>query len=190
MVQIGCISRSQGQKLGFQNAIFKNLLVWNYKAQSFHNWCIISSRGPLPIFGGQHKWSSVNGSTVIFDLFLRWATKGPLGPLVGIYHHLEVLYQSFSNYAPGVKIDLGPGVTILHWILLGKNQTTPSLEPLMGIWPNTAGIIPGRPPTKIVQMVMIGCISRSLGQKQVFKMQFSKVFLSKTARPRAFIFDV
>jgi len=37
-VPVGCMSRSQGQKLGFQNAIFKNLLVWNYKAQSFHIW--------------------------------------------------------------------------------------------------------------------------------------------------------
>jgi len=27
MVQIGWISRSRGQKIGFQNAIFKNLLV-------------------------------------------------------------------------------------------------------------------------------------------------------------------
>jgi len=48
MVLIGCISRSWGQKIGFQNAIFKNLLVWNYKAQSFHIWYIASSRGPLP----------------------------------------------------------------------------------------------------------------------------------------------
>jgi len=29
MVLIGLISRSRGQKIGFQNAIFKNLLVWN-----------------------------------------------------------------------------------------------------------------------------------------------------------------
>jgi len=27
MILIGCISRSRGQKLGVQNAIFKNLLV-------------------------------------------------------------------------------------------------------------------------------------------------------------------
>ena len=47
-VRVGCISRSQGQKIGFQNAIFKNLLVWNYKAQSCHIWYIASSRGPLP----------------------------------------------------------------------------------------------------------------------------------------------
>jgi len=52
MVLIGWISRSQGQKIGFQNAIFKNLLVWNYKAQSFHIWYIITSSGSsLPIFG-------------------------------------------------------------------------------------------------------------------------------------------
>ena len=36
----GCISRSQGQKIGFQKAIFNILLVWNYKAQSFHIWYI------------------------------------------------------------------------------------------------------------------------------------------------------
>jgi len=52
MVLIGCISRSQGQKKGFQNATFKNL-VWNFKAQGFYIWYITSSRGPLPIFGGQ-----------------------------------------------------------------------------------------------------------------------------------------
>ena len=45
---VSCISRSRGQKIGFQNATFKNLLVWNYKAQSFHIWYIASSRGPLP----------------------------------------------------------------------------------------------------------------------------------------------
>jgi len=47
MVLIGCIRRSQGQKIGFQNAIFKNLLVWNYKVQSFHILYIASSRGPI-----------------------------------------------------------------------------------------------------------------------------------------------
>jgi len=72
MVLIGCMSRSQGQKIGFQNAIFKNLFVLNYKAQSFYIWYIASSRGSLP------------------KLF---------------------------NYAPGVKIEPAPGVTILHWII-------------------------------------------------------------------------
>jgi len=48
IVPVGCISRSWGQKIGFQNAIFKNLLVWNYNAQSFYIWYIASSRGPLP----------------------------------------------------------------------------------------------------------------------------------------------
>ena len=53
------------------SSIFKNLLVWKNKAQSFHIRC------PLPIFGGQHSWSFVNGSTVTFDLFLKWLTQGP-----------------------------------------------------------------------------------------------------------------
>jgi len=47
-VPVGCISRSRGQKIDFQNAIFKNLLVRNYKAQCFHIWYIALFRGPLP----------------------------------------------------------------------------------------------------------------------------------------------
>ena len=47
-VPVGCLGRSRGQKIDFQNAIFKNLLVRNYKAQSFYIWYIASSRGPLP----------------------------------------------------------------------------------------------------------------------------------------------
>ena len=39
------------------------------KPRAFYIWCITSSRGPLPLFGGQHKWSSVNGSTVTFSPF-------------------------------------------------------------------------------------------------------------------------
>jgi len=48
MVPIGCICRSRAQKIGFQNAFFKKLLDWNYKAQRFHIWYIASSRGTLP----------------------------------------------------------------------------------------------------------------------------------------------
>jgi len=48
MVLIGCISKSPGKKIGFQNAIVKNLLVWKCKALSFHILYIASSRGPLP----------------------------------------------------------------------------------------------------------------------------------------------
>ena len=44
--QLVALGRSRGQKIGF--AIFKNLLVRNYKAQSFHIMYIASSRGPLP----------------------------------------------------------------------------------------------------------------------------------------------
>jgi len=35
----------------------------------------------------------------------------------------------------------------------------------MGILPNSTGMVPGWSPTKIVQMVLIGCIIRSRGQK-------------------------
>ena len=36
------------QEYRFSKCNFKNLLVRNYKAQSFHIWYIASSRGPLP----------------------------------------------------------------------------------------------------------------------------------------------
>ena len=38
-------------------------------------------------------------------------------------------------------------------------------EPLMGIRPNSTGMVHGWSPTKIVQMVLIGCKSMSWGQK-------------------------
>ena len=47
-IPVGCISRSRGKKIGFQNAIFKNHLVRNYMAQSFHIWYLALSSGPLP----------------------------------------------------------------------------------------------------------------------------------------------
>jgi len=46
-VSVGCISRLQGKKRGFQNAILNNLIVLNYKAKSVHIWYIALSRGPL-----------------------------------------------------------------------------------------------------------------------------------------------
>jgi len=69
-VPIGCISRSRGQEIGFQNAIFKNLLVRNYKAQRFHIWYIhvASSRGPLPKLFKLCPWGQN-----CFCHFLDWA---------------------------------------------------------------------------------------------------------------------
>jgi len=40
---------------------------------------------------------------------------------------------------------------------------------LVGFGPNFTGMIPGWSPTKVVQMVLIGCISRSRGQKIRFQ---------------------
>jgi len=69
---------------------------------------------------------------------------------------------------------------------------TSHLKPLMGIWPNSkaTGMIPGWSPTKIVQMVLIGCLSTSGGQKYVFKMNFQKYSCLKLQGPELFIFDV
>ena len=60
-----------------------------------------------------------------------------------------------------------------HWILTQLKN---------GPW-----VVPHR---NCLNMVLIGCIRRSRGKKQVLKMQFSKIFLSKTTRPRAFIFGI
>jgi len=106
MVPVGCINRSRGQKIVFQNAIFKNLL-WNCKAQSIHIWNIASSRGPLQrLFKlcpwGQN-WLHPEGHNFTLNYirktsndFFAWTANGNLtklnrnGPWV-------VLYQNCSN---------------------------------------------------------------------------------------------
>ena len=124
MVLIGCICRSRGQKKGFQNTIFKNLLVWNYKAQSFHIWYIASSRGPLP---------------KLFKLC-------PWG-------------QNFTlNYIRKSSND------IFYWTTNGN---------LTKLNRNGPWVVP----TKIVQIVLIGCICRSRGQKKGFQNAIFKYLL-------------
>jgi len=51
-------------------------------------------------------------------------------------------------------------------------------------------MIPAWSFTEIVQMVLIGCISRSQGKKIGFQNATTKIFLSETTRPRAFIFGI
>ena len=46
---------------------------------------------------------SIIGSTVTFDLFLRWATQVPLGPLVWYVTSSKGHLLSCSNYSLGVK---------------------------------------------------------------------------------------
>jgi len=125
MVLICCISTSRGQKVGFQNAIFKNLLVWNYKAKSFHIWYIASSRGPLPKLFKLYPWGQ------------NWPDPGG-----GHNFTLNDIRKSSND--------------IFSWIANGN-------------WTNSTGMVPGWSPTKIVQMVLIGCISRSRGQKVGFQ---------------------
>jgi len=106
-VPVDCISRSWCQKIGFQNAIFKNLLFRNYKAQSFHMWYVASSRGPLPKMfklcpWGQN-WPRPEGHDFTLNYirkssndFFSWTAYGNLtelnrnGPWV-------VLYQNYLN---------------------------------------------------------------------------------------------
>ena len=117
MVLISCISRSKGRKIGFWNAFFKNLFVWNYTAQRFHIWDITPSRGPLPKLFKLCPWGhnfTLNyirkttlpqttsfleplmeiwlNSTRMIPGPLRWATQGPLDPLVSTINFILTTY--------------------------------------------------------------------------------------------------
>jgi len=143
-VPIGCMSRSRGQKISSLNAIFKNLFVWNYKAQGFHIWYSTSSGGLLPKFFKLCPWGQ------------NWPT--PRG------HNLT------SNCIRKTSTELQTSPPKLHsefWLYFL-----------------------GRSPTKVVETILTGCISRSWGKKKVFKVIFKKIFLSKTTRPIAFIFCI
>jgi len=122
MVLIGCICRSRDQKLGFQNAIFKNLLIWIYMAQGFHIWYIASSRGPRPKLFKLCPWGqnwlrpedhnfTLNYIRKTSNNFFSWTANGNLtkldrnGPWV-------VPYQNRSN-----------GSDWLHkWVTGSKNR--------------------------------------------------------------------
>jgi len=137
-VLVGCISRSWGQKIGFQNEIFINLLVWNYKAKSFHIWYIYMVY--LVLFPWGQNWPRRGGHNFTLNYirktsnnFLSWTASVNLTKL-NKNGRWVVPYQNCSN---------------------GPNY----------------------------------CISRSRVKKLVFKMQFPKT-LSKTTRPRAFIFGI
>jgi len=105
LVLIGCICRSRGQKKVFKMQL-KNLLVWNYKAQSFHIW-YISSRGPLPMLfklcprgqnwpcPGGHNFTLNNIRTTLNDIF-SWTANGNLTKL-NRNDPRVVPYQSCSN---------------------------------------------------------------------------------------------
>jgi len=56
-------------------------------------------------------------------------------------------------------------------------------ELFIGFWPNFTGMIPRCSPTKSVQIVPVGCISKSLGQTICFQnATFKKSILSETTR--------
>jgi len=84
-------------------------------------------------------------------IFLSETTR-PRSVIFGIKHHLEVLYQSCSNYTPVSKLTLPRGSQF--YIELYKEN----IKQLLLL--SHTGMIPWWSPTKIVQMVLIGCISR------------------------------
>jgi len=82
---------------------------------------------------------------------------------------LLILWESIKCSGWAIVTGLCTSSVVHAWVcvlaLTFFVQTTSSLEPLMGIWPISTGMVLGWSSTKIVQMVLIGCISRSRGQK-------------------------
>jgi len=69
-------SNSQGQKIRFKKWNFqKNLLVYNYKAQSFHIWFITLSRGPLPtlfkLWSWGQNWPRTGGQNFTLNVYRK-----------------------------------------------------------------------------------------------------------------------
>jgi len=141
MVLIGCISRSWGQKIGFQDAIFKNLFLRNYKAQCFHIWYIASSRGPLPKLFKLCPWGQ------------NWPRHGG---------HTFTL-----NYIRKSSNDIFSSTANRNLTSLNRNGS-------------------GWSSTKIVQMVLISCISRSWGQKVGFQSAIFKNLLVRNYKVQSF----
>jgi len=113
------------KKVGFQNATFKNLLVWNYKAQSFHIWYIASSSGPLPqlfkLYPCGQNWPRPGGHSFILNYirksskdYFSWIANGNLTKL-NRYGPWVVLYQICSN-----------GSDWLHKLVTGSKTAPPN----------------------------------------------------------------
>ena len=94
---------------------------------------------------------SIIGSTVTFDLFLRWATQGPLGPLVFLkidvhLHHacgcLSILWCKFPLsrrwwYCYTVLLVINTAVEVVAWpcVITGMLSEVPLLLMFaLGIW--------------------------------------------------------
>jgi len=91
-----------------------------------------------------------------------------------IWHHLEVLYQSYSNYAPRIKIKPRPGGC--NFTLIYKMKSSNDFFSLTANGNLTKGLVPGWPPIKIVQMFLIGYISRSWSPKIGSQNAFFKTY--------------
>jgi len=79
-VPVGCISRSQGQSIGFKIKLSKiSCLKQQGQVLSYLIYKIIK-RSSTKVVQIMPLGFSIIGSTVTFDLFLRWATLGPSGP--------------------------------------------------------------------------------------------------------------
>ena len=78
-----------------------------------------------------------------------------------------VLFNIRNSYILRPKLPKAPiflANILLYSYILGKTWLT-AWKPLKGCRPNSTGMVPGWSPTEFVQMVLIGCIGRSRGQK-------------------------
>jgi len=125
-VSVGCISRSRGQKIGFPNAIFKNLLVWNYKAQHFHIWYIASSRGPLTKLFKLCPWGQIwpcpwgHNFTLNYTVF----------HILYIFSYFIVLYfySPMNEISNGKKVKWCLKVSILLKLIFCQNVSLPIMH--------------------------------------------------------------
>jgi len=101
-----CISRSRGQKIRFQNAIFNNLIVWHYKAQNFHIWYIASSTYPLPKLFKLCHWGQ------------NWPRPGGHNFTYNYIRNISNKFLSFTAYWNLAKLDSnGPSVVLYQFFL-------------------------------------------------------------------------
>ena len=167
----------------------RNYYLENYLSQSFcsshANW---SWWGQEPYFGFTRSKVKV---TKRFPLIILWTihhTAFIFNILISLGTNMtciEFTRSKIKGSGWAIVTGLCPSCVVLKLFYLNIFSETPHW-----MWPNFTGMIPGWSPTKVVQTVLIVCISRSWGQKIGFQNAISKVFLSETTRPRAFVFGI
>ena len=104
------VFESQGKKC-FQNEIFKNLLVWNHKAQTFYIWYIASSSGSLPFFSnvapGVKIYLAPGVKIVHWNILGKIEITSSLKLLKGIWPNFTGMFPKWSSTTITKTIPVG-----------------------------------------------------------------------------------